>query len=74
MIRDDSTCPEGQPPAAPGLALSGKTMPERVSLGPVTLELHPVLRTTLLIAWAALSGVSEASNAWSHSAMRASKS
>jgi hypothetical protein len=39
---------------------SGEPLPERVSLGPVTLELHPVLRTTLLIAWAALSGACRA--------------
>jgi len=47
-----NTCPEGQLVPRPDAA----RLPDRLSLGPVTLELHPVLRTTLLIAWAALSG------------------
>lgn len=47
-----ATCPEGQLVPRPDAA----RLPDRLALGPVTLELHPVLRTTLLIAWAALSG------------------
>jgi hypothetical protein len=52
------TCPEGQlvTRPAPSQLTSLPAAGERLHLGPVTLELHPVLRTTLLIAWAALSG------------------
>jgi len=56
MTNPVTTCPEGQlVPTAPATGL-----PERLTLGPVTVELNPVLRTGLLIAWAALSGACSA--------------
>lgn len=59
---DQATCPPGQPAAALATCPPGQLTPRRpaprsgATFGDVHIELHPVLRTALLVAWAALSG------------------
>ncbi|MBK7830072.1 hypothetical protein [Nannocystis sp.] len=58
--KDQATCPPGQP-APIATCPPGQLTPRRPAprSGPpfgVHIELHPVLRTALLVAWAALSG------------------